>query len=177
MRVQTLVACICRSACDVARRRRLPPHLDSPSVCDRPLRNLDRPLRNLDRPLRNLERPLRNLDRPLRNLDKPLRNLDRPLRNLNWPLRNLNWPLRNLDRPLRNLNWPLRNLNWPLRNLTRAAPRSEIIMSCAIPPKNVKIVGSDTDRCCGVYPILCYVLFNPIIPFIEMYLRVVAIPF
>ena len=35
VRVQTLVAFICRSACAVAWRRRLPPYLDSPSVCDR----------------------------------------------------------------------------------------------------------------------------------------------
>ena len=36
MRVQTLVACICRSACAVAWRRRLPPYLESPPVYDRP---------------------------------------------------------------------------------------------------------------------------------------------
>ena len=32
VRVQTLVACICRSACAVAWRRRLPPSLESPPV-------------------------------------------------------------------------------------------------------------------------------------------------
>ena len=36
VRVQTLVACICRYACAVAWRWRLPPYLESPPVCDRP---------------------------------------------------------------------------------------------------------------------------------------------
>ena len=33
VRVQTLVACFCRSACAVAWRRHLPPYLESPPVC------------------------------------------------------------------------------------------------------------------------------------------------
>ena len=40
VRVQTMVACICRSACAVASRRRLPPYLESPPVRDRPKRLL-----------------------------------------------------------------------------------------------------------------------------------------
>ena len=36
VRVQTLAACICRSAYAVAWRRRLPPYLESPPACDRP---------------------------------------------------------------------------------------------------------------------------------------------
>ena len=36
VRLQTLVACICRSASADAWRRRLPQYLESPPVCDRP---------------------------------------------------------------------------------------------------------------------------------------------
>ena len=36
VRVQTLVAGICRSACAVPWRRRLLPYFESPPVCDRP---------------------------------------------------------------------------------------------------------------------------------------------
>ena len=40
--VQTLVACLCRSAYAVAWRRRLPPYLESPPVYDRPKSFTDR---------------------------------------------------------------------------------------------------------------------------------------